>query len=203
MAERAPNAVTPLNTKPSREEALKAVETLIRWIGDDPTRPGLVETPDRVIRSFDEFFAGYKSDPVDELQKTFEDIKGYHDIVLQKNIRFVSHCEHHIAPIIGKAHLAYIPGEKVVGISKLARVVDVVGKRLTSQESMAQDIAGAIEQALNPRGIAICIEAEHQCMSTRGIKQDHTTTLTFAYKGEFEKDSTQRQRFENMIFSQS
>lgn len=186
--------------RPTRDEALKAVETLIRWIGDDPARSDLVETPERVIKSFDEFFAGYKVDPVDELHKTFEDIKGYHDMVVQTNIRFVSHCEHHMVPVIGKAHVAYIPDEKVVGISKLARVVEVVAKRLTSQERMVQDIANALEDGVRPRGVAICIEAEHQCMTTRGVKQAHTSTITFAYRGSFENDTAQRLRFEQMVF---
>jgi GTP cyclohydrolase I len=185
--------------RPSREEAEKAVETLLRWIGDDPARPGLQETPARYVRAFDEFFKGYAMDAAEELQKTFEDITDYDDMVLVKDIDFVSHCEHHIVPIIGKAHVAYWPGEKVVGISKLARIVDIYAHRLTSQENMTRDIAQVITSTLDAKGAAVMIEANHQCMSTRGANKADSATVTNFFTGIFKEDIDARQRFMGMI----
>jgi GTP cyclohydrolase I len=181
--------------KPSREEAEGAVETLLRWIGEDPSREGLRETPARYVRAFDEFFKGYNQDPAKELQKTFEDIEDYDDFVLVKNIEFVSHCEHHIVPIIGKAHVAYWPDKKVVGISKLARIVDIYAHRLTSQENMTRDIAEVITNTLNAKGAAVMIDANHQCMSTRGVNKMDSSTVTSHFTGCFKKETDTRQRF--------
>jgi GTP cyclohydrolase I len=155
--------------RPSREEALDAVRTLIRWAGDDPEREGLLGTPDRVVRSYAEFFSGYDEDPVALLQRTFEEMDGYDEIVMLKDIRFESHCEHHIAPIIGKVHIAYLPNNRVVGISKLARLVEVYAKRLQIQEKMTAQIANTLDEVLQPKGVAVVIEAAHQCMTTRGV----------------------------------
>ena len=158
-----------MTDKPSREEALAAVKTLISWAGDDPTREGLVETPDRVIRAYREFFAGYEEDPEQVLAKTFEEVEGYDDAVIVRNIRVESHCEHHMVPILGVAHVGYIPNKRVVGISKLARIVDIFGKRLQTQETMTAQIADTIDRVVEPKGVAVVIDAGHQCMSTRGI----------------------------------
>ncbi len=185
-------------SRPSRKEAEAAVEVLLRWAGDDPTREGLLETPARYTRAFEEFFAGYKQDPAEELQKTFEDIQGYNDMVLVKNIDFVSHCEHHIAPIIGKAHVAYWPDKKIVGISKLARIVDIFARRLTSQENMTRDIAQIISNTLNAKGCAVMIDANHQCMSTRGVSKTGSSTVTNFFTGIFETDAEIRRRFMDM-----
>ena len=185
--------------RPSRIEAEEAVEVLLRWAGDDPTREGLIETPSRYIRAFEEFFAGYQMDPVAELQKTFEDIQNYDDMVLVKNINFVSHCEHHIAPIIGNAHVAYWPNKKVVGISKLARIVDIFAHRLTSQENMTRNIAQVITNTLNAKGCAVMIEANHQCMSTRGVEKAEASTVTNYFTGVFKDDLETRRRFMEML----
>ena len=185
--------------RPSREEAEAAVEVLLRWAGDDPSRPGLIETPARYVRAFEEFFAGYDMDPAAELSKTFEDIEEYDDIVLVKNIDFVSHCEHHIVPISGKAHVAYWPNKKVVGISKLARIVDIYAKRLTSQENMTRDIAEIITSTLDAKGCAVMIDANHQCMSTRGVQKADSSTVTNFFTGVFKEDIDTRQRFMGMI----
>ena len=163
-------------SKPSREEAMQAVKTLIEWAGDDPTREGLVETPKRVVAAYEEFFEGYTQDPEDILRKTFEEVEGYDEMVIVKDIRLESHCEHHIVPILGTAHIGYIPNKRVVGISKLARIVDVFGKRLQTQETMTSQIATTIENVLNPKGVAVVIDAGHQCMSTRGV---HKTCLLY------------------------
>jgi len=187
------------DTKPTREEAEKAVRTLLLWAGDNPDRDGLLETPARYIRAFEEFFSGYKKDPAKELSKTFKDIEGYDEMVLVKNIEFVSHCEHHIAPIIGIAHVAYWPDKKVVGISKLARIVDIFSKRLTSQENMTRDIATIIDETLDTKGVAVMVDANHQCMSTRGVNKIGSSTITNYFTGEFKKDAELRQRFMNMI----
>ena len=157
-------------SRPSREEALEAVRTLLRWAGDDPGREGLLGTPDRVVRSYAEFFSGYGEDPVALLQRTFEETDGYDEIVMLKDIRFESHCEHHIAPIIGKVHIAYLPSNRVVGISKLARLVEVYAKRLQIQEKMTAQIANTLDEVLQPKGVAVVIEAAHQCMTTRGVQ---------------------------------
>ena len=183
----------------SREEAEKAVETLIKWAGDDPSREGLRETPKRVVKAFDEFFSGYTESPDDYLSKTFEDVQGYEDIVMLKDISFHSHCEHHMVPIIGKAHLAYIPTKKVVGISKLARVVDIFAKRLQTQETMTQQIANCIEKSLKPKGVAVYIEALHQCMTTRGVNKPNVSTITSCFLGEFKSDKSMGQRFTDFI----
>ena len=183
----------------SREEAERAVETLIKWAGDDPSREGLRETPKRVVNAFNEFFSGYNESPESYLSKTFEDVQGYEDIVMLKDISFHSHCEHHMVPIIGKVHLAYIPTKKVVGISKLARVVDIFAKRLQTQETMTQQIANCIEKALKPKGVAIYIEALHQCMTTRGVQKPHVSTITSCFLGEFKTDKSIGQRFTDFI----
>lgn len=189
----------PQNQRPSRAEAEKAVETLLRWAGDDPTRPGLLETPARYTRAFEEFFSGYAMDPTAELSKTFEDIDDYDDMVLVKNIEFVSHCEHHIVPIIGEAHVAYWPNQKVVGISKLARIVDIYARRLISQENMTRDIATMITDTLDAKGAAVMIEANHQCMSTRGVHKTGSATVTSFFTGMFKEEAEARQRFMGMI----
>jgi len=181
--------------KPSREEAEAAVRTLLLWAGDNPDRDGLKETPARYIRAFEEFFSGYEKDAAKELAKTFKDIEEYDDMVLVKNIEFVSHCEHHIAPIIGTAHVAYWPDKKVVGISKLARIVDIFSKRLTSQENMTRDIAQIIDTTLETKGVAVMVDANHQCMSTRGVNKMDSSTVTNFFTGEFKKDAELRQRF--------
>tara|TARA_A100001011_G_scaffold398184_2_gene501689 strand:- start:684 stop:1292 length:609 start_codon:yes stop_codon:yes gene_type:complete len=183
----------------SREEAEKAVETLIRWAGDDPSREGLRETPKRVVNAFNEFFSGYNESPNDYLSKTFEDVQGYEDLVMLKDISFHSHCEHHMVPIIGKVHLAYIPTKKVVGISKLARVVDIFAKRLQTQETMTQQIAKCIEKSLKPKGVAVYIEALHQCMTTRGVQKPNVSTITCCFLGEFKSNKSIEQRFSDYI----
>ena len=183
----------------SKEDAEKAVETLIRWAGDDPSREGLKETPKRVVKAFNEFFSGYNESPDDYLSKTFEDVQGYEDIVMLKDISFHSHCEHHMVPIIGKVHLAYIPTKKVVGISKLARVVDIFAKRLQTQETMTQQIANCIEKSLKPKGVAVYIEALHQCMTTRGVLKPNVSTITSCFLGEFKSDKSIGQRFTDFI----
>lgn len=190
---------TTKNSQPTREEAEEAVRTLLLWIGEDPARHGLVETPARYVRAFDEFFEGYKMDPAKELEKTFEDIEDYDDMVIVKNIEFVSHCEHHIVPIIGKAHVAYWPDKKVVGISKLARIVDIFAKRLTSQENMTREIANVITNTLNAKGAAVIVDANHQCMSTRGVQKADSSTVTATYTGLFKEDSDVRARFLEMV----
>ncbi len=181
--------------RPTREEAEKAVETLLRYIGEDISRAGLVETPARYVRAFDEFFEGYTQDAAAELQKTFEDIENYNDMVIVRGIDFVSHCEHHIVPILGRASVAYWPDKKVVGISKLARIVDVYAKRLTSQENMTTNIADVIEQVLEPKGVAVLVDANHQCMSTRGAEKAASSTITSAFRGVFETSAELRARF--------
>ncbi len=187
------------SNRPSRAEAERAVETLLRWAGEDPAREGLLETPARVVRAYEEFFAGYGKDARAELAKTFEDIQDFDDIVLVKNIDFVSHCEHHIAPIMGKAHVAYWPDAKVVGISKLARVVDIFARRLVSQENMTNQIVKTIDEALKPKGTAVFIEADHQCMSIRGVHKPGSSTVTTSFSGIFKTDPGTRERFIAMI----
>lgn len=192
------NPKAPMN-KPSRDEAEAAVEVLLRWAGDDSSRAGLIETPARYVRAFEEFFSGYAIDPAKELDKVFEDIADYDEMVLVKSIDFVSHCEHHIAPIIGKAHVAYWPNKKVVGISKLARIVDIYAKRLTSQENMTREIAQIIQNTLDAKGCAVMIDANHQCMSTRGVGKAHSSTVTNFFTGVFKDDVEARQRFMGLI----
>lgn len=189
------------SARPSRREAEQAVETLLRYIGEDPAREGLRETPGRVVRAYDEFFAGYGQNAADELAKTFEDIQDYDDMVIVRDIDFVSHCEHHMVPIIGKAHVAYWPHEKVVGISKLARVVEIEAKRLTSQENMTRKIVCAIEDTLAPKGVAVVIDANHQCMSTRGINKSASSTVTANFTGIFKTDAAIQRRFMDFVKS--
>ncbi len=182
--------------RPTREEAEEAVRTLIRWAGDDPAREGLLGTPDRIVRSYREFFSGYDEDPIALLQRTFEETNGYDEIVALRDIRFESHCEHHIAPIIGKVHIAYLPDKRVVGISKLARLVDVFAKRLQIQEKMTAQIANTLDDVLQPKGVAVVIEAAHQCMTTRGVHKPGVTMVTgeFAELGETSALAGQRRR---------
>jgi len=186
-------------SRPSKEEAQEAVRTLIRWAGDNPAREGLVDTPDRVTRAYEEFFSGYNADASKELAKTFEDIYGFDDMVLVRDIAFISHCEHHMVPIIGTAHVAYWPDEKVVGISKLARIVDIHAKRLVSQENMTRDILRIIDDTLKPKGVAVMIDANHQCMSIRGVNKAASSTVTSMFSGIFKQDAEVRGRFMEML----
>ena len=173
------------NDKPSRDEAEKAVEVLLRWAGDNPSREGLLDTPARVVRAYEEFFAGYNEDPEKMLERTFEEVENYDDIVMLRDIGMQSHCEHHLVPILGRAHIAYLPDKRVVGISKLARVLDLYSKRLQTQETMTSQIANAIDECLNPLGVAVLIKGEHQCMTTRGIHKPGTNTVTKKMTGLF------------------
>ena len=182
-------------TRPSREEALKAVRTLLAWAGDDPDREGLRDTPKRVVDAYGEWFDGYGADPAVELSRTFEDVQGYDDMVLLRDIEIESHCEHHMAPFLGKAYVAYIPTQKVVGISKLARGVEIFARRLQTQETLTQLIAEAIETNLQPAGVAILIDAEHQCMTTRGVHHRHVSTITTRFTGVFKSDEALKDRF--------
>jgi len=186
-------------SKPTREEAQKAVRTLIEWAGDNPDREGLIETPKRVVKAYEEFFAGYDDDPEEILRKTFEEVEGYDEMVLVKNIRLESHCEHHIVPILGKAHIAYIPNNRVVGISKLARIVDAFGKRLQTQETMTAQIANTIEKVLEPKGVAVVVDAAHQCMTTRGIHKPESSTVTSCMRGIFKENPRTRNEFLTFI----
>src|SRR6516165_8426354 len=181
--------------RPTREEAEEAVRTLIRWAGDDPQREGLLGTPDRIVRSYQEFFSGYEEDPVALLQRTFEETNGYDEIVVLKDIRFESHCEHNIAPIIGMVHVAYLPDKRVVGISKLARLVDVYAKRLQIQEKMTAQIANTLDEVLQPKGVAVVIEAAHQCMTTRGVHKPGIAMVTSRMLGAFRTDPSTRREF--------
>ncbi|MES2860248.1 MAG: GTP cyclohydrolase I FolE [Pseudomonadota bacterium] len=184
-----------LTTKPSREEALAAVRTLIAWSGDNPDREGLLDTPRRVVDAYGEWFEGYSADPAKELSRTFEDVQGYDDMVLLRDIEVESHCEHHMAPFLGKAYVAYLPTEKVVGISKIARVVEIFSKRLQTQETLTQEIAKALEDNLLPAGVAVLIDAEHQCMTTRGVHHRHVSTITTRFTGAFKSDPALIERF--------
>jgi GTP cyclohydrolase I len=181
--------------RPSREEAEAAVRTLLRWIGEDPDREGLQETPHRVVKAFQEHFKGYLVDPADILRKTFEEVEGYDEMVVLKDIAFESHCEHHMAPIIGKAHVAYLPVRRVVGISKLARLVEAFAKRLQIQERMTAQIADAIQEVLQPRGVGVVIEATHHCMTTRGIHKPGSLMVTSRLLGEFKTNPETRREF--------
>jgi GTP cyclohydrolase I len=185
--------------KPTEAEVHDAVRTMLAWAGDDPSREGLIETPKRVAEAYKEFFAGYETDPEEILEKTFEEVEGYDEMVLVKDIRVESHCEHHMLPIIGKAHVAYIPTNRVVGISKLARIVDVYGKRLQTQETMTAQIANAIQKVLKPKGVAVVIDAYHQCMSTRGVHKTESSTVTSSMKGVFNDNVRTRNEFLNLI----
>ena len=188
-------------SKPSREEAMDAVRTMIAWSGDDPSREGLLETPKRVVKAYEDFFGGYNMDPDEILNKTFEEVAGYDEMIIIKDIRLESHCEHHMVPILGKAHVAYIPNNRVVGISKLARVVDVYGKRLQTQETMTAQIAESINRVLQPKGVGVVVDAAHQCMTTRGIHKTHATTITSQMLGVFRSDYRTRSEFMNLINS--
>ena len=185
--------------RPSPEEAREAVETLIRWAGDDPRREGLVGTPERVIRSYEEYFSGYDVDPVALLERTFDEVEGYDEMVLLRDIRFESHCEHHMAPIIGKAHVAYLPDRRVVGISKLVRVVEAYAKRLQIQEKMTAQIANTINEVLRPQGVAVVIEAAHQCMTTRGVHKSGVSMVSSRMLGMFRSNASTRREFLALI----
>jgi len=180
---------------PSRAEAEAAVRTLIRWAGDDPTREGLLDTPARVARAYEEFFAGYQEDPAAILSRTFEEVEGYDEMIVLKDVRFESYCEHHMVPIIGKAHVAYLPRRRVVGISKLARLVDAYAKRLQIQERMTVQIADTLQEILQPKGVAVVIEAAHQCMTTRGVHKPGVAMVTSRMLGAFRDDPTTRREF--------
>ena len=186
-------------TRPTRAEAEKAIHTLLRWAGDDPGREGLRDTPARVARAFEDWFSGYTQDPEAYLARTFEEVSGYDDMVILKDIRFESHCEHHLAPIIGRAHVGYLPNNKVVGISKLARVVDAFARRLQVQEKMNAQIAQCIQKVLEPKGVAVVIEAAHQCMTTRGVHKTGVTMVTSTMLGDFRSNDVTRREFLNII----
>lgn len=190
---------TPPGPKPSREDVEAAVRTLLRWTGDDPDREGLRDTPARVARAYEDWFSGYGDDPVSFLQRTFEEVEGYDEMVVLRDIRFESHCEHHLAPIIGRAHVGYLPDRKVVGISKLARVVDAYARRLQVQEKMSAQIANCIQHILEPKGVAVVIEAAHQCMTTRGVHKTGVTMVTSMMLGAFREDARTRREFLAMI----
>jgi GTP cyclohydrolase I len=181
--------------RPTQTEAEEAVRTLIRWAGDDPSREGLVGTPGRVVRAYKEFFRGYGVDPIQVLKRTFEETDGYDEMIVLKDMRFESHCEHHIAPIIGRAHIAYLPRKRVVGISKLARLLDVYAKRLQIQEKLTAQIANTLNDVLQPRGVAVVIDASHQCMTTRGVHKPGTSMVTSRMLGVFRTDPSTRREF--------
>ncbi|GLQ34580.1 GTP cyclohydrolase 1 [Amylibacter marinus] len=185
--------------RPTQAEAEDAVRTLLRWAGDDPNREGLLDTPRRVTKAYGEWFQGYGQDPEEMLQRTFSEVEGYQDMVLLKDIRFESYCEHHLAPIIGRAHVAYIPTDRVVGISKLARVVDAFAKRMQVQEKMTAQIANTINDTLKPRGVAVVLEGEHHCMSTRGVHKHGVNMVTSAMRGAFDSDRDMRREFMSLI----
>jgi GTP cyclohydrolase I len=189
----------PSEPRPSRDEAERAVRTLLLWAGDDPTREGLLDTPARVARAFEEWFSGYGEDPESYLARTFEEVEGYDDMIVLKDIRFESHCEHHLAPIIGRAHIGYLPNNKVVGISKLARVVEAYARRLQVQEKMNAQIAHCIDAVLQPKGVAVVIEAAHQCMTTRGVHKPGVSLVTSTMHGAFREDQATRREFLSVI----
>lgn len=201
------NKITPLHQpsqkkaqpRPSEAEVEAAVLTLLRWTGDDVEREGLIDTPRRVAKAYREMFNGYDMDPAEELGRTFEEVAGYDDLVVIKDISFHSHCEHHMVPIIGRAHVGYLPDNRVVGLSKIARVVDIFAHRLQTQEAMTAQIAGTIQDVLNPRGVAVIIEAEHMCMAMRGIRKQGSTTLTSTFTGAFKDNPEEQVRFMTMI----
>ena len=195
VADNAPGAID----RPSREEAEGAVRTLLRWAGDDPDREGLLETPNRVVRAYQEWFSGYDEDPVEILQRTFEETAGYDEMVVMRDIRLESFCEHHIAPIIGWVHVGYLPDKRIVGISKLARLVEIYGRRMQVQEKLTAQIANAIDTVLNPKGVACVIEATHHCMTTRGVHKTGTTLVTSRMLGDIRNNPTTRREFLSMI----
>src|SRR5437868_5034517 len=193
-----PQAKAPVRApaeRPSREQAEAAVRTLLQWAGDDPAREGLVDTPARVARAFEDWFSGYNQDPEEYMRRTFEEVEGYDDMIVLKDIRFESHCEHHLAPIIGKAHVGYLPNNKVVGISKLARVVEAYARRLQVQEKMNAQIANTIQKVLEPKGVAVVIEASHQCMTTRGVHKSGVSMVTSTMLGDFRTNEITRREF--------
>ncbi|MEO8668673.1 MAG: GTP cyclohydrolase I FolE [Bauldia sp.] len=185
--------------RPTREQAEAAVRVLIAWAGDNPAREGLLDTPSRVAKAYEEFYAGYGQNPDDALERTFEDVGSYDDIVLVRGIPFYSHCEHHMVPFVGRAHIAYFPTDKVVGLSKLARVLDIFAKRLQTQERLTADIVHAVDEALKPRGVAVMIEAEHQCMTLRGVQKHGASTVTTQFTGVFRDDPAEQLRFMTLI----
>jgi GTP cyclohydrolase IA len=187
--------------RPTREEAEQAVRTLLLWAGDNPQREGLLDTPARVAKAYQELFSGYHADIEEVLGRTFEEVGGYEDMVLVRDISFFSHCEHHMLPVIGKAHVAYLPKGRVLGLSKIARVVDVFAKRLQTQENMTAQIAQAIDETLQPRGVAVFLEAEHMCMAMRGIQKTGSTTLTTTFTGAFKDNAAEQARFMSMVRS--
>jgi GTP cyclohydrolase I len=195
--DRAPHGVNDLEPvkKPTREQAMEAVRTLIAWAGDDPRREGLLDTPKRVVEAFDEWFQGYHANPGSELSRVFEDVQGYDEMVMLRDIEVESHCEHHMAPFLGKAYVAYLPRNKVVGISKIARVVEIFSKRLQTQETLTQQIADTLTESLDPAGVAVLIDAEHQCMTTRGVHHRHVSTITTQFTGAFKDDIGLQDRF--------
>ena len=188
-----------IREKISEKEAEEAFVKVIKWIGEDPTREGLISTPKRLVKAFKEYFRGYSEDPKKILEKTFGDVQGYDDMVIQKNISVQSHCEHHLAPIIGVAHIAYVPNQRVVGLSKLARVVEVFSKRLQTQERLTMQIANTLMDSLDAKGVAVSIDAAHQCMTMRGIKKDQATTVTNYYLGKFKEDLSYQNRYLRFI----
>jgi GTP cyclohydrolase IA len=187
--------------KPTRDEAMAAVRTLLRWAGEDPAREGLLDTPKRVVKAYEEFFKGYSESPDAVLDKVFREVDGYDDMVLVRDIPFYSHCEHHMVPFTGKAHIAYYPTDGVVGLSKLARLVDVYGRRLQTQETMTAQIINAMNSALSPRGVAVYVEAEHMCMSMRGVQKQGSSTITTQFSGVFRDDPAEQARFFQMVHS--
>lgn len=197
----APSADKFLVRKPTQEEAEAAVRTLLLWAGDDPSREGLAETPQRVVKAYKELYRGYDEDPHDILDRVFEEVDGYQDMVLVRDIPFYSHCEHHMVPFVGRAHIGYYPSKGVVGLSKLARIVDVYARRLQTQETMTAQIADVIEEVLEPRGVAILVEAEHMCMSMRGVQKQGSSTMTSQYRGVFRDDPADQVRFFTMVKS--
>jgi GTP cyclohydrolase I len=194
-----PNVETRAVNRPSEAEVEAAVRTLLRWTGDNPDREGLLDTPKRVTKAYREMFSGYDKDPAEELGRTFEEVAGYDDLVVVKDIEFHSHCEHHMVPIIGKAHVGYMPDGKVVGLSKIIRVVEIFAHRLQTQEAMTAQIAGTIQDVLNPRGVAVMIEAEHMCIAMRGIRKQGSTTLTSTFTGSFRDNPEEQIRFMTMV----
>ena len=186
-------------SQPNREDAERAVRTLLGWAGDDPDREGLKNTPSRVVRAFEDWFSGYREDPVDFLRRTFYQVDGYDEMIVLRDISFESHCEHHMAPIIGKVHIGYIPNKNVVGISKLARVVETFSRRLQVQETMTAQIANCIQDVLKPKGVGVVVEGSHQCMTTRGIRKKGVAMITSRLLGDFRSDSRTRSEFLNII----
>ncbi|MET0173894.1 MULTISPECIES: GTP cyclohydrolase I FolE [Agrobacterium] len=190
-----------VDTRPTQAEAEDAVRVLLRWAGDNPEREGLLDTPKRVAKSYRELFGGYDLNASDVLGTTFEEVGGYDDIILVRDIPFYSHCEHHMVPIVGKAHVAYLPAGRVLGLSKIARVVEIYGRRLQTQETMTAQISQAIETTLKPRGVAVMIDAEHMCMSMRGVQKQGSTTLTTSFTGTFKSEPAQQARFMTMVYN--